>query len=129
VMLREARKRRRAGERSSSDRATPRICRSAFIAGNGPARPGGSATEESADGANVQPHRGRCARLRQHSDSRECVMKVWSDFSVIVRLAAICVLVGFIAGLCASGRRSMPAEWPNGTPSAAVTSSASSNRH
>jgi len=28
-------------------------------------------------------------------------MKVWSDFSTFVKLAAICLVIGFALGLCA----------------------------
>jgi hypothetical protein len=55
-------------------------------------------------------------------------MKVWSDFSMIVKLAAVCLLAGFIVGLCASGTRGVPAERPDGSPPSAV-SSATPSRH
>lgn len=32
-----------------------------------------------------------------------CAMKIWSDFSVLLKLALVCVIVGFILGLCSSG--------------------------
>jgi hypothetical protein len=31
-------------------------------------------------------------------------MKIWSDLSVLLKLSTICVIVGFILGLCAAGR-------------------------
>jgi hypothetical protein len=50
-------------------------------------------------------------------------MKVWSDFSVIVKLSLICVCVGFIVGLCSSGAILHPMEEPSPSPSMEATGS------
>ena len=39
-------------------------------------------------------------------------MKVWSEFSTILKLALICLLVGFVAGFCASVAAAGQAERP-----------------
>ena len=52
-------------------------------------------------------------------------MKVWADLSGIVKLAAVCLTIGFLIGFFASGANSNPAEQPQRTPS--TTSSAGLN--
>lgn len=43
-------------------------------------------------------------------------MKVWSDFSTIVKLALVCLVVGFVVGYCSSVTSGAAERWPGPMP-------------
>jgi hypothetical protein len=50
------------------------------------------------------------------------VMKIWSDFSAIAKLAFVCLIVGFVLGLCSSGIHPLSVD-PKPTTSVATPTS------
>jgi hypothetical protein len=54
-------------------------------------------------------------------------MKVWADLSTIFKIAFVCVVVGFLLGLCASG--AVPARSPARMDAVALSASGDAWRH